>query len=299
MSVQVSAGKPEAEVAIDLNLVRALIEDQAPRFADLPITPLTEGWDNLIYRLGTELSIRLPRRRLGAEFIRHEQRWLPHLAAQLPIPVSAPVHIGVPGRGYPWHWSILPWFDGVCADEQPPAATETPAFARFLKALHQPAPPDAPVNVYRGVPISDRYESTVERLERLGTDPAATSRPLLRCWEAALAAEPGRESRWLHGDLHAQNVLIRDGRISAVIDWGDITGGDVATDLAGIWSLFPEREARRQVLELYAPDPATLARAQGWAFVFGVVLVDSGLINSPRHANQGRQLLKRLAEDVK
>ena len=293
-----SAGKPEAEFAIEPALVRRLLKEQHPDLASLPLSLLAEGWDNVLYRLGDEFTVRLPRRELGARLIEQEQRWLPRIASGLPIPIPAPLRIGLPGAGYPWRWSVLPWFDGACADEQPPYSTEAPRFARFLRALHQPAPADAPENPYRGGPLATRAAMTLERLERVRASIDLLIPRLLSIWEAALAAEPRFESRWLHGDLHAQNVLVRDGRFSAVIDWGDITGGDPATDLASVWHLFTERRARDTLLDAYGPDEAMLARARGWAFAIGIVLLDSGLINSPRHAAQGREVLRRLSEDA-
>ena len=100
------------------------------------------------------------------------------------------------------------------------------------------------------------------------------------------------------GLLQAQSVLTYDGALAAVIDWGDITSGDVATDLASTWALFADRSARMEILQRYAPDQPTLDRARGWAVMFGVVLLDSGLINSPRHATMGRDMLQRLSDDA-
>ena len=292
------AGKPEAEITIGSQQVRRLLEAQHPDLASLPISLLAEGWDNVIYRLGTEFTVRLPRRALGAQLIEHEQRWLPGIAPGLPIPIPAPIRIGLPGAAYPWRWSVLPWFEGTCADEQLPHATEAQRFARFLLALHQPAPFNAPENAYRGGPLTTRAAMTIECLERVSAQTDLITPSLISIWEHALAAEPGRDARWLHGDLHAQNVLVHEGRFSAVIDWGDITGGDVATDLACVWHLFSERGARQNFLATYGPDEATLSRARGWAFAIGIVLLDSGLINSPRHAAQGSDVLRRLAEDA-
>jgi aminoglycoside phosphotransferase (APT) family kinase protein len=249
-----------------------------------------------MYRLGDELTVRVPRRQMGADLIISEQDWLPLLQPELPLPIPAPIRLGVPTGFYPWRWSVLPWLPGEPADQHPPAASETKIWAEFLLALHQLAPADAPVSGVRGIPIGHRAESTQIRIERLQAKARYPSQ-LDRIWQQALAAPPAIDKRWVHGDLHAQNVLVEDSRISAVIDWGDLNGGDVATDLASIWSLFDGARTRQLILEIYAPDQALLARARGWAFIFGVVLLDSGLINSPRHAKMGERILKRLAED--
>ena len=149
------------------------------------------------------------------------------------------------------------------------------------------------------LPIRDAAGVVNELAGRLNLNQSDALSPVLESiWESALRAPEAGEAHWLHGDLHAQNVLVDgSGRITAVIDWGDITGGDPATDLAGIWAVFPTDCARQQILESYRPDAALLQRAMGWAFVFGVVLTDSGSINSPRHAAAGRRILERLEAD--
>ncbi len=282
---------------MDEALVRRLLAAQHPDLNELPLNHLDSGWDNVLFRLGTEYVVRIPRRQMAAELIRNEQLWLPMIGPRLPIPVPQPVREGVPTAFYPWHWSVLPWFDGRCADERPPSANQARRFADFLRALHQPAPENAPHNPVRGIPVQVREANTLERMARVREKTALVTPEIDYIWQAALAAPQCSEARWLHGDLHAQNVLIDEsGDLSAIIDWGDITSGDVATDLAGVWALFESPEARQTVLERYAPDEALFTRARGWAVIFGVVLVDSGLINSPRHAVAGRRILERLAE---
>lgn len=293
------AGKPDAELDVDEGLVRHLLEEQFPDLTGLPLTHLGSGWDNVLFRLGDDCVVRAPRRQVAADLMRNEQIWLPGLAPSLPIATSAPIHSGKPTDFYPWHWSVLPWFEGRCADEVAPKESEASRLAEFLLALHQPAPVDAPENPVRGVPIQVREANTLERMERVREKTDLITRALEDAWQAALASPESHERRWLHGDLHAQNVLVSDsGEIRAIIDWGDLTGGDVATDLAGIWALFDSQGARAKALEVYGPDEDLLSRARGWAVVFGVVLVDSGLINSPRHAEAGQKILERLSADL-
>jgi aminoglycoside phosphotransferase (APT) family kinase protein len=291
-------GRPRAERVVHEALVRRLLEDQHPDFADLPLTQLDSGWDNVIYRLGEKLTVRLPRREVAAALVHHEQTWLPRIADGLPLPVPSPVAVGRPTAYYPWPWSVLPWFEGESADLSPPRAEEAGRFADFLIALHQPAPAAAPANPVRGVPLRVREANTRERMKRLSSGSDALSPALESIWESALRAPAASGARWLHGDLHAQNVLVNGtGSLTAIIDWGDITRGDPATDLAGIWAVFPTRRARQSILQAYRPDPALLDRARGWAFLFGVVLTDSGNVNSPRHAAAGRRILERLEAD--
>jgi aminoglycoside phosphotransferase (APT) family kinase protein len=242
--------------------------------------------------------VRIPRREIADQLVLNEQRWLPVLADRLPIPTPVPLRLGKPTPIYPWHWSVLPWFEGQGADLAAPGHSEVAVVANFLLKLHQPAPHDAPDNPVRGVPIARRAEATQTRIARVQNRTHLIGPAIERIWERGLAAPTSNDARWLHGDLHAQNVLVANGRITAVIDWGDITSGDVATDLAAVWGLFEQRAHRERLLELYAPDQATLDRARAWAVSFGAILVDSGLVNSPRHAAQGRDLLSRLAADA-
>ena len=292
------AGKPDAEVDIDKPLIGRLLRDQHADLAGLPITHVASGWDNVIYRLGNELAVRLPRRRIAAQLLINEQTWLPALAPKLPIAIPAPARIGTPTDYYPWAWSVLPWLPGEPADLSPPNASQAGVFAEFLLSLHQPAPPDAPVNPVRGIALRVRAANTGERLQRLRTKTDVITGAIEQLWARGLAAQESRDPHWLHGDMHSQNVLVASGEISAIIDWGDITSGDVATDLAGIWMLFDDRKARREALEAYGPDQATLERAKGWAMMLATVLLDSGLINSPRHAVMGNETLRRLVEDA-
>ncbi|MEM8682897.1 MAG: aminoglycoside phosphotransferase family protein [Pseudomonadota bacterium] len=291
-------GKPEAEIEISTDLVRELLAEQCSDLSGAPLSRVASGWDNVIYRLGETMAMRLPRRALAATLLGHEQRWLPLLAKQLPIAVPKPLRNGMPASAYPWPWSVVPWFEGSGADQAPPDGTAVEQVVRFLESLHVEAPAEAPDNPVRGQSLSvhaKRMKARVARLESKNLRPAPS---VLLAWEAGVAERLPMEKRWLHGDLHAQNILVKDGRISAIIDWGDLTAGDVATDLAVTWSLFEQQEDRQSFWELYRPDAAMLARAKAWAAYFGIVLIDAGTINSPRHAAQGKTLLRRLAEDL-
>jgi aminoglycoside phosphotransferase (APT) family kinase protein len=137
-----------------------------------------------------------------------------------------------------------------------------------------------------------------ERMRRLAVKTDLITKPVKQTWEIALQAPCAESSKWLHGDLHARNALVENGAITGIIDWGDITSGDVATDLAAIWMLFSEQPARQKALSEYADiSEATLRRAKGWTVLFGVVLLDTGLIDHPRHARMGEQILRRVTAD--
>jgi aminoglycoside phosphotransferase (APT) family kinase protein len=291
---------PAAEVDVSEQLVRRLLEAQHPDLADRGLTLVANGWDNVIFRLGDDLVVRLPRRQLGADLVEHEHRWLPDLATRLPIPIAAPVRTGAPSDDYPWAWSICAWFDGeVAADTRlDDPQTEAQRLGDFVAAFHTPAPPDAPDNQFRGQPMSYLRARLRHSIELLGSAIDAAS-------VAALAAglldvdDWGGPPLWLHGDLHTANLIARDGRIVAVLDLGDITSGDPAVDLAVAWMLFDEvgrstfRSAAGSTVEV---DDATWQRGQAWALHFALLyLLHSA--DSERFGRMGRSLLAAVVLD--
>ncbi len=291
-------GTPTADLDIDAELVRSLLQDQHADLADLPLVQIDAGWDNFMFRLGDEYTVRLPRRSVAAKLILNEQAWLPSLAPTLPLPVPAPVRIGQPNEEYPWNWSILKWLPGLAAIEACPHQDQAPVFGQFLRALHKGAPSDAPVNEVRGCQLADRAETVSARIEQLKSSDFGHAREIEIAWREGLHAPVSQTARWLHGDLHARNVLVSNGRISAIIDWGDITSGDVATDLAGIWALFDDPEARHNALEAYGADAPEIARARAWAVNFGTILLLTGRVDNPVHAAMGADTLRRVSADV-
>lgn len=287
-------GIPSAEVEITDELVLALLRSQHPDLAERPLRLFGSGWDNTTYRLGPDLAVRLPRRQLGAEMIRKEQRWLPAVVAGLPIPVATPVRVGQPEFGYPWTWSVVPWIDGFSAEVADPDPSEAARLGLFLKALHQPGPNDAPRNSYRGCPLTDRARSVEERLPRLNTALLDVSIDQIRdVWQRAKTMPIDEEPVWLHGDLHARNIVVHDGRIVGVIDWGDLCVGDPATDLAVAWMLFPNSAHDALRTGYGRVSDATWERARGWAIFFGVVMVDAGARDDPVWAAAGARTLVR------
>ena len=293
-----AGGVPPAEVQIDVALVRSLLAEQHADLAMGRLRALDSGWDNAMFRLDDHLVIRLPRRAAAVALLQREQRWLGELAPRLPLTLPVPLRIGQPGCGYPWPWSVLPWLVGEAADLCPPEPGEAPAWADFLRALHTPAPADAPVSAVRGVPLGERAQAGEERMARLVAAGHFVDEFALRAvWHDALDAPSGHDRTWLHGDLHARNVLVDQGRISGVIDWGDLCSGDAATDLASVWMLLPTRRSREQAMASYGEvDSALWRRARGWALMLGVLLLGSGLVDHQRHAAMGALTLRRLVE---
>jgi len=287
--------KPAADIAIDEALVRSLLREQQPDLADLPLREIDSGWDNAMFRLGPALVVRLPRRVAVTHLIEREQEWLPQLAPLLPIPVPAPVRFGRPAPNYPSRWSIVPWLSGINADLCEPRADQAERLAAFLCALHCPAPANAPVNPYRGVPLRERAEQIVERIRRLERETSLLNDDVVRIYEAAIEAPVDVAPTWLHGDLHAGNLLVDNGVLSGVIDWGDMTRGDRATDLATLWMNLGDPKARESAMRACnAVSDATWLRAKGWAVFFGVTLGTSGLAGDTRHAVMARRTLERV-----
>ncbi|MBR7618341.1 aminoglycoside phosphotransferase family protein [Phenylobacterium sp. 20VBR1] len=276
-----AVGVPPAEIEIGEALVRALLAAQHPDLAHLSIRRVASGWDNDMFRLGDDMTVRMPRRLAGVELIANEQRWLPTLP-DLPLPIPAPLRLGVAGEGYPWPWSILPWMPGGPAHLDPLTADQAPVLAGFLKALHQPAPTDAPHNPHRGVPLNDRLDYLTPRIDRLAAETNLITPRIREVWARALAAPLDVEATWLHGDPHACNVLSQDGQLTAFIDWGDLCQGDRATDLSSLWMLLPDIASRHAAMAAYGASDATWARAAGWAVNYAVVLTDAGRVNDPR-----------------
>jgi aminoglycoside phosphotransferase (APT) family kinase protein len=264
-----------ADIFLDELLVRRLLRAQHPDLAELNLRLVANGWDNDLYRLGADLVVRLPRRRVAVPLIESEQRWLPAIAARVSVTIPTPVRVGLPSDDFPWPWTITGWFEGTIASQTPFAEHGALAtdLAGFVRELHTAAPLDAPANPFRGVPLAERG---VAFLDRLGTGTVPHLGEVDRIWQDALRAEPWTGAPvWLHGDLHPANILTRDGHLAAVLDFGDLTSGDPASDLATAWLTFdPDgRAAFRASLEY---DEATWRRARGWV----VVLASAFLANS-------------------
>ncbi|WES65175.1 aminoglycoside phosphotransferase family protein [Microbacter sp. GSS18] len=268
---------PAAEIPADRSLVRRLLAHQAsaiPGAARLPLRLVDEGWDNRIWRLGTAWTVRLPRRAIAAPLIEGEQRWLPTLgpriAAASGLAVPVPVVAGRPSADFPWPWSVAAWTAGASGLAVPRTGRRTWAvpLARALGALHRIAPADHPVNPFRGVPLAMRDAGVRENLDRLAggrLDPALV-RAAGEAWTAALAQpEWSGAPVWIHGDLHPGNVIARDEGLAAIIDFGDLTAGDPAYDLAAAWLAFDRGGRADFVSATGITDDALWARARGWA----------------------------------
>jgi aminoglycoside phosphotransferase (APT) family kinase protein len=289
---------PEPEVIVDTATVARLVANQCPELADQPVALLGHGWDNWLFRLGDRHIVRLPRRTVAVPLLENELRCLPGLAPRLPIPIPVPVFAGTGDTHYPWPWLIAPWFAGASADLDPLRPDQAVRLADFLRALHQPDHGAAPGNDHRGVPLAYRSQTVQNCWDVLAKRGEPIAPELAALWGRACQAPADYQSVWLHGDLHYANVLVQDGVFTAIVDWGDVCGGDPATDLAAMWILFDDPAVRQQGLAAYRADDSMVLRAMGWALSFGSVLLSTGLADNPRHAAVGRATLRRLQGDL-
>lgn len=283
-------------MVIDAELARLLVTRQFPQWADLPITEVSrQGWDNRTFRLGTELSVRLPTGDWYALQVEKEHRWLPVLAGQLPLPIPTPVARGLPDLDYPYPWSIYRWIEGVPAADAV-IADETAfavAVAEFLVALQAAdatgGPEPGPHNFFRGGPLTTYAAETEAALAEVGDAvPVEQARAV---WTDALAATWTGEPVWLHGDVAVGNLLVRDGRLAAVIDFGTSGVGDPACDVVIGLNRFSgsSRTAFRATLGV---DDATWARARGWALWKALITLDD-----PATAAEARHAIDAVLAD--
>src|SRR5687768_6543155 len=289
------------EVDINIVLVRRLVAAQFPQWADLPIRPVQPGgWDNRTFHLGEEMSVRLPSAQAYAAQVEKEHRWLPRLAPLLPLPIPVPLAMGVPAEGYPWHWSVYRWLDGEIATmgrigDLRQFAT---ALAQFLAALQRidptGGPPPGPHCFYRGGPLTvydAESRQAIAALEgQIDADAART------VWEAALGATWHGPPVWVHGDVAAGNLLVKRGRLSAVIDFGCSAVDDPACDLTIAWTLLSgeSREAFRAGVPV---DGSAWARGRGWALWKGLITLAEYIHTDPLKAKEARRVIDEVLAD--
>jgi aminoglycoside phosphotransferase (APT) family kinase protein len=267
--------------AVDAALVHELIRSQHPRWAGLPIEPVaSDGTTNAIYRLGTAATARLPLARYGESAIDVEGRWLPRIARRSPLGVPEQLATGEPGAGYPFRWSVHRWIEGATVSRATVTdlvtlAEDLAAWLAALQGIDTTDGRDAALHDLRGAPLAVRDDETRRGLAALADEIDVGA--ALAAWEVALRAESwSRPAVWTHGDLLAGNLLARDGRLAAVIDFAGLGVGDPACDLMIAWSLFSGesraafREALRDAIHL---DEATWARGRGHALYHAAIYI--------------------------
>jgi aminoglycoside phosphotransferase (APT) family kinase protein len=284
------------EADIDVPLVRRLIATQFPQWADLAVQAVeSSGTDNAMYRLGADKAVRLPRISAAVPNVGRENHWLPRLAPDLPVAIPGPLGLGAPGEGYPWSWSVVRWLEG----ENPVAGQVTDLLAQdlaeFVLALRRVDVTDAP-RQGRGCPLAERDSYTREAIGQLhgviDTDAVA------EVWEQALKLPdwPGPDM-WSHGDLSPGNVLVVDGRLSAVIDLAGVGAGDPTVDLIVAWNLLPAkaRDTFRGVLQA---DDETWLRGRAWALSISLIQLPYYQHTNPVLAGNSRHVIREVLTDA-
>ena len=290
------------EIKIELSLVSDLVSSQFPFWANLPLTPVpSAGTDNALFRLGEDMVIRLPRIHWATPQVEKEHKWLPILAPALPLPIPLPLAKGKPAADYPWHWSIYRWLAGTNEVNAALGSSEQAAtvLAGFVAALHQfegfRGPPHGTHNFGRGEPLINRDQQTRAAIAVL--PPSFDPVELTIAWEAALNAPRWQGPlRWIHGDLQPGNVLIQNGRISAVIDFGCLGMGDPACDIMAAWMFF-SADTRALFRAHLQVDEASWLRGRGWALSFGLTAYSHYQRTNPVLANIGRRAFEEVLLD--
>jgi len=287
------------QLDVDVDVVRQLLADQRPDLAPLRITPVVStGTVNALFRLGDNLVARLPLQRQWAEGIDREWRWIPWLATRITsVRMPEPIFKGSPNDAFPFVWSVYRWIEGApydddLVDDETEAARTLARFVLELRALEVTS--SAPVGGRDA--LAELDEDTRDAIENAGTviDPAAA----MAVWEDALRGEPwDRAPNWIHGDLLRPNVIVHDGRLVAVIDYGYIGVGDPATDLIPAWAVFGPT-GRRAFREMLGPDDAAWARGRGIALHQAAMIIPYYLETNPALADLARRTIEQILDDA-
>jgi aminoglycoside phosphotransferase (APT) family kinase protein len=290
--------------AIDAALARRLIDSQFPQWSDLPITAVeVDGWDNRTFRLGSELTVRLPTGDWYAQQVDKEQRWLPVLAPRLPLPIPTPVAQGTPDSGFPYPWSVYHWLEGELASRARVAdrigfATTLAGFLNALGRVDATGGPEpGQHNFFRGGPLATYEGEAFDAIDALGDEIPRDE--VRRVWADAMATSWDREPVWLHGDVAVGNLLVRDGRLAAVLDFGSSGVGDPACDTVIAWTFLSGASRDRFRAELDV-DAGTWSRGRGWALWKALITLVGYLErSSPDAALPRRDIEHVLAEHAR
>lgn len=289
----------EDEVRATPELVERLVAEQCPQWTHLSVSTLpddVEGTDNVLFRLGHELVVRMPKVEWAQGQAESDARWLPRLAPHLPAAVPVPMHLGHPSAGYPWAWSVVPWVEGSTPArlgvDDVPLARDLAAFALALGDVDATGGPTKPPGS-RGTPLTHVDDAARAALEGLrahddGLDLAAAERAWERC---VCAPDWAGDPVWFHGDLQPGNLVVDAGRLVAVIDWGALGVGDPA-----LWTF--TGEARDVYRDAVCPDDATWLRACGWALAPSLTGIDYYRHTFPRMAEHGRQMVRAVVAEL-
>ncbi|MFB6849363.1 aminoglycoside phosphotransferase family protein [Streptomyces sp. NPDC056373] len=296
----------EPEIEISEDLVRDLLREQHPDLAELPIREVAGGWGNQMWRLGDELAVRMQRMDTSPDLQLKERRWLPTLASRLPLPIPVPLRDGAPSERFPKIWTVMTWVEGTPLDHGSITRGDhaAEALSGFLRALHVEAPADAPTASDFGAHPKDCTDGFEHFFQEVA--PAELADEIREVWGEAVAA-PGWEGPpvWVHGDLHPANVVVANGTLAGVVDFGALVAGDPAWDLAAAWLLLPAGGASRFFDSYAQADEAAVRRARGLAAMRSLFLMamgragDRGLPGGkPNWGPAGRSALDRVLKGL-
>jgi aminoglycoside phosphotransferase (APT) family kinase protein len=288
-------------IEVDEALVARLVAAQFPQWAHLEVRPVpSPGWDNRTFRLGDAMSVRLPSAERYVAQVEKEHRWLPRLAPLLPLPIPVPLAKGEPGGGYPFPWSVYRWMAGEIATHAPIADRSrfARALAGFLDALYRIDASEGPLagvhNFWRGGPVSVYDGQTRQAIETLGREIDTTL--ATEIWNLALASSWQDSPVWVHGDVASGNLLVRDGMLSAVIDFGSSGVGDPACDLYIAWTFF-DTDTRREFRAALPLDEATWQRGRGWTLWKALIMLAQHFRTDASEAEVWRRVVAEVMAD--
>ena len=288
---------------IDVALVHRLIAVQFPQWVDLTIKPVEfSGWDNRTFHLGKHMSVRLPSAEKYSAKVEIEQRWLPKFAPLLPVQIPTPLAMGKPSAEYPWQWSVYQWIEGETAsldriNDLPQFATKLGEFLVALQKIDGTGGPLAGAhNFYRGGNLATYDTETRQSIAAL-TDKIDTN-IVTGIWNEALDSKWQQPPVWVHGDVAVGNLLVNNGQLNAVIDFGGLGVGDPACDLVMTWTFFKgeSRDAFRTAINL---DANTWARARGWALWKALIVCAELPGTNTREIEKSWLVLKEVLVDYK
>ena len=287
------------EIPIDSKLVRRLLQDQFPQWATLHLERVfSNGTDNELFRLGSEMVVRLPRIHWAANDAEKEQKWLPILAPYLPVRIPTLLASGEPAVDYPWRWSVYRWLEGEHPHINKVANANQLAheIGAFIAALHRIKVPSDGPSAGRGIALADCDGFTRAAIAAL--DGIFDVEALTRTWERVLDVAPwSRGPVWVHGDLSPGNLLLLHGHLDAVIDFGTLTTGDPASDFIVAWNLLPSR-ARLTLREAAHADDETWSRGRGWALSIALIQLPYYATRNPPLAVNARHVISEVLADV-
>ena len=286
---------------INVSLVQKLIQKQFPEWAQLEIKPVKfSGHDNRTFHLGKQMSVRLPSDAAYAPQVEKENRWLPILSKELSLPISAPIAKGNPSEEYPWPWSINKWIEGETVTKQNVRdlnefATDLASFLVELQSIDASNGPIAGAhNFYRGGLISVYDEEARVAIEN--NKDVFDEALLKELWDLALQSTWERTPVWIHGDVAPGNLLVKDGKLCAVIDFGILGVGDPACDAAMAWTFF-DKHSRSVFKEVLCMDKETWNRARGWALWKALITYDANKGSNEKVAEEAYRVIQVIVDD--